>query len=148
MRHHYCFFCGGPLVVEAPGQLPSLPPPLNPALEQLTITARCRVHCSSDGPETCNITFLNCNTGVELNCWERRRTDGRIFSSPHSPVVLQSFSLTQILAMSALASRPIASLAKQHNEHSLHSTRRTRRLRHSRLVQCCHLANRCKQDRR
>ena len=28
----YCF-CGGPLVVEAPGQLPSLPPlPLNPAL--------------------------------------------------------------------------------------------------------------------
>ena len=27
----YCF-CGGPLVVEAPGQLPILPPPLNPAL--------------------------------------------------------------------------------------------------------------------
>ena len=25
-------FCGGPLVVEAPGQLPSLPPPLHPAL--------------------------------------------------------------------------------------------------------------------
>jgi len=26
------FFCGGPLAVEAPGQLPSLPPPLNPAV--------------------------------------------------------------------------------------------------------------------
>jgi len=27
-------FCGGPLVVEAPGQLPSLPPPLSPALHR------------------------------------------------------------------------------------------------------------------
>jgi len=26
------FFCGGPLVVEAPGQLPSLPPPLKSGL--------------------------------------------------------------------------------------------------------------------
>jgi len=34
----YCFFCGGPLVVEAPGQLPSLPPPaLNPALIELGV---------------------------------------------------------------------------------------------------------------
>jgi len=28
----FCFFCGGPLVVEAPGQLPSLPPPLKSGL--------------------------------------------------------------------------------------------------------------------
>jgi len=28
------FFCGGPLVVEAPVQLPNLPPPLNPALNR------------------------------------------------------------------------------------------------------------------
>ena len=34
----YCFFCGGLLVVEAPGQLPSLPPPaLNPALIELGV---------------------------------------------------------------------------------------------------------------
>jgi len=35
----YIYFCGGPLVVEAPGQLPSLPPALNPALCGSTISA-------------------------------------------------------------------------------------------------------------
>ena len=30
------FFCGGPLVVEVPGQLPSLAPALNPALGHIT----------------------------------------------------------------------------------------------------------------
>ena len=31
-NNFFTVFCGGPLVVEAPEQLPSLPPPLNPAL--------------------------------------------------------------------------------------------------------------------
>ena len=31
-NNFFTVFCGGPLVVEAPGQLPSLPPPLNSAL--------------------------------------------------------------------------------------------------------------------
>ena len=31
-NNFFVFFCGGPLAVEAPGQLPSFPPPLNPAV--------------------------------------------------------------------------------------------------------------------
>ena len=44
-NNFFTVFCRGPLVVEAPGQLPSLPPPLNPALhgfsyKQRTTTSR------------------------------------------------------------------------------------------------------------
>jgi len=31
-NNFFTVFCGGPLVVEAPGQLPSFPPPFNPVL--------------------------------------------------------------------------------------------------------------------
>ena len=36
LGNNFSLFCGGPLVVEAPGQLPSLPP-LNPALSYASV---------------------------------------------------------------------------------------------------------------
>jgi len=41
-NYFFTVFCGGPLVVETPGQLPSLPPsPLNPTL-LLLLSVGCR----------------------------------------------------------------------------------------------------------